>query len=294
MPHRLVCIAILVFWSVAAGALFTRDVLPDLMVGSPPDLRSITSNQTGANPEPTYWIIQVAEDPNLLNRRPVGQAETRSTLTADRWVHIESKVWIDAADLLKGTRFDASRDEQLEVLSTYEIDSSGNLFAFWTAVKSVQDPGELLTLEGRVHGDSLEVKARGPLPIFNWTRTLPYQRRGMVQNTLGPVDRMPGLQVGQRWESRIISPLTSRVETVRFEVARKGTILWGNNPVPALEVVAKAAPISLRLWVRPDGLVLRQEVPFPFVRLVIERKPDGTGPGAGAPAAPPPGKVPAL
>ncbi|HEV3162428.1 MAG TPA: hypothetical protein VGZ22_00195 [Isosphaeraceae bacterium] len=282
MPHRLVCIAILVFWSLAAGALFTRDVLPDLMIGNPPDLRTITASQTDANSEPTYWTIQVAEDPNLLNRRPVGQAETRSTLTPNGWVHLESKVRIDAGDLLKGTRFDTFHDEQLEVVSTYEINASGNLDSFWTAVKSAEEPGDLLTLEGKVTGDALEVKAKGPLPLFNWTRTLRYQPRGMVQNTLGPVDRMPGLQVGQRWESRIVSPLTGRVETVRFEVARKGTILWGNNPVAALEVVAKGGPMSLRLWVRPDGLVLRQEVPFPFVRLVIERKPDR---GTAGPAA---------
>ena len=122
-------------------------------------------------------------------------------------------------------------------------------------------------------------------PLFNWTRSFPYQPRGMVQNTLGPMDRMPGLQVGQRWESRIVSPLTGRVETVRVEVARKGVITWGNNPVAALEVVARATPVSVRIWVRPDGLVLRQEVPFPFVRLVLERQPeDVSTEGAKVPA----------
>ena len=30
-------------------------------------------------------------------------------------------------------------------------------------------------------------------------------------------------------------------------------------------------PITAKTWVRPDGVVLRQEVPFPFVRLVLER-----------------------
>ena len=35
-----------------------------------------------------------------------------------------------------------------------------------------------------------------------------------------------------------------------------------------------STPLSARTWVRPDGLVLRQEVPFPFVKLVLERQPD--------------------
>ena len=155
----------------------------------------------------------------------------------------------------------------------HEIDPAGNLFEFWSLVKSAGEVGSLLTLEGRVKGGSLEVRARGPLPIFSWNKSFPYEPRGMVQNSLGPMDRMPGLQVGQRWESRIVSPLTGRVETVKVEVARKAVITWGNNPVQTLEVVAKAQPVSVRMWVRPDGLVLRQEVPFPFVRLVLDRRP---------------------
>jgi hypothetical protein len=35
------------------------------------------------------------------------------------------------------------------------------------------------------------------------------------------------------------------------------------------------APLSMRTWVRyDDGVILRQEVPFPFVRLVLERRPE--------------------
>jgi hypothetical protein len=270
MPHRLVSVAILLFWSIAAFALFTRDMLPELLVGDPPDLRSI-SKADGAF-EPTHWSIMVAEDPSLMNLRSVGQAVTKSTLKADGWVEMTSDVRIDAKGLLKGTPFQTLHDEQLVVLSNYHIDPSGNLFAFWTGVKSASEAGELLTLEGRVKDESLEVRAKGPMPIFNWTRTFAYQPRGMVQNTLGPIDRMPGLQVGQRWESRVVSPLTGRVESIRVEVARKGVITWGNNPVTALEVVARASPLTVRMWVRPDGLVLRQEVPFPFVRLVLDRQ----------------------
>jgi len=271
MPHRLVCVAILLFWLIAAVALFTRDMLPDLMIGSPPDLRSIS--KADGSLEPTRWSIMVAEDPSLINLRSVGEAVTKSTLRPDGWVQMASDVRIDAQDLLQGTPFQSIHNERLIVLSTYDIDPSGNLFSFWTAVKAAGEPGELMTLEGRVKGAALEVRARGPLPIFNWSRTFAYQPRGMVQNTLGPIDRMPGLQVGQRWESRIVSPLTGRVETIRVEVARKGVLTWANNPVTALEVVARAAPVTIRMWVRPDGLVLRQEVPFPFVRLVLDRQP---------------------
>jgi hypothetical protein len=34
------------------------------------------------------------------------------------------------------------------------------------------------------------------------------------------------------------------------------------------------SPLSLRTWVRLDGVILQQEVPLPFVRLVMERRAD--------------------
>jgi hypothetical protein len=270
MPHRFVCVAILLFWAVAAVALFTRDVLPDLMIGTPPDLRSISSAER--NEEPTRWSVLVADDPSLVNLRTVGQAVTTSTVKSDGGVKLSSEVRIEARGLLQKTPFRTSADEHLLIVSVCEITPMGNLLAFSTRVRSLAERLELLSLEGHVKGDVLEVRAKGPLPIFNQVMNIPYQARGMVQNTFGPLDRMPGLQVGQRWKSWIVSPLTGRVEPMRVAVVRKGVITWNNNPVTALEVEAKAAAVSVRIWVRPDGLVLRQEVPFPFFRLVLERQ----------------------
>jgi len=83
------------------------------------------------------------------------------------------------------------------------------------------------------------------------------------------------LQVGQRWETRVVSPLTGRVETVRVEVRRRTVIHWDKSPVQTLEVEHHVQPLSARTWVKADdGLVLRQEVPFPLVKLILERLPD--------------------
>ena len=35
-----------------------------------------------------------------------------------------------------------------------------------------------MTLDGRVRGQSIEVVAKGPIPILNWTRSFPYEPRG--------------------------------------------------------------------------------------------------------------------
>ncbi len=187
---------------------------------------------------------------------------------------------------MKGTPFDAKAKIKLKVFSRYEIDPSGNLESFRMDVSSMPDPkaksmGDteaLGSLFGRVKNHAIEVTARGPLPMMNWTRPFPYQPRSLMQSALGPLDRLPGLQVGQRWETRLVSPLTGRIETVRAEVTRHRMIQWGKdkNPVKTLEIVHQMTPLSARTWVRPDGLVLRQEVPFPFVKLVLERLPGGS------------------
>jgi hypothetical protein len=272
MPHRLVSVAILIFWAIASVALFTRDILPDLLIGSPPDLRTIAL--AGETPKPTRWSILVADDPGGLQLRAVGQATSNVERQADGCVRMTSFAWFDSGELLKGTPMSAVQNERLEVRGMYGIDKSGNLDAFRTSVRLTGGGEDLLTLTGAVKKNSLEVMAFGPLHMLNWSRSFPYQPRGMVQNALGPVDRMPGLQVGQRWKSRMISPITGRVEEVRVEVTAERFITWDSNPVRTLEVVTHMPPLTARTWVRPDGLVLRQEAPFPFVRLYLERQGD--------------------
>ena len=285
MPARLFSVAILAFWMVAAVGLVTRDLLPELLIGGPPDLRTIAG--AGDSAEPARWTMQVADGASSEALRTVGGAVTTSLRKPDGSVRLVSDVWFDAGGLLKGTPFDAKAKIKLKVSSRYEIDPSGNLESFRMDVssmadpkdKSMADPEALASLFGRVKDHAIEVTARGPLPMMNWTRSFAYQPRSLMQSALGPLDRLPGLHVGQRWETQLVSPLTGRIEKIRAEVTRHRTIQWGKdkNPVKTLEIVHQMTPLlSARTWVRPDGLVLRQEVPFPFVKLVLERLPGGS------------------
>jgi len=65
---------------------------------------------------------------------------------------------------------------------------------------------------------------------------------------------------------------------VRVEVTRRGLIHWEGNPVNTFEVVHRTSPFSMKTWVRLDGVILRQEIPFPFVRLVLERRAESVAP----------------
>ena len=274
MPSRLACLAILLYWAVAASNLIRRDILPELRFVQPPDLRSIA--RAGGTDGPTRWSVQVVDHPSLPDegRRTVGEAITESIRTADGWVRMKSRVKFDSGSVLRGTNLAAQAGVEMAIESTCTIDASGNLNSFRATVATAADLDPVLWVDGHVKDQGIEVTTHGPLPILNQTRTVPYQPRSLVQNALDPFDRLPGLQVGQHWETRVVNPLNGQVQAVRVEVARKTAIVWDKSEVTVLEVVQHMAPFSARTWVRPDGLVLRQEVPFPFVKLVLERQPD--------------------
>jgi hypothetical protein len=265
----------LLYWVVAAFNLIRYDLLPELRSGRPPDLLAIAHAPHGNGP--SRWSVQVIDDPvHPEIRRSVGQAVTESIHKRDGSVLLSSRVRFDSGGLLRGTAFASRGHSELEITSNCSIDCAGNLQRFSASVRSEADPQEVLRVEGRVQaeGSALEIVTRGPLPIMNQTRTIPYQQRSLVQNVLEPFDYLPGLQVGQRWESRVVNPLNGRIEPVRVEVARRTVIHWDNHPLSTLEVVQHLTPLVARTWVRSDGLVLRQEVPFPLVKLVLEREPD--------------------
>jgi hypothetical protein len=273
MPSRLVCLVILLYWVVAASSLIRRDVLPEMGFVRPPDLRTIARAEE--NVGPSRWSVEVIDNPLAPeNRRAVGVASTESKRDPEGWVEMTSLVSFDAGGLLKGTPFSSHGETYLDVASHYRVDPSGNLQSFRATVRSRGDDDDLMRIDGTLRKRVLTVVTRGSLPMLNQTRTFPYEPRSLVQNALGAFDRLPGLQVGQRWETRVVSPLTGRIETVNVEVARRTVIHWDRNQETVLEVVQHMTPFQARTWVRPDGIVLRQEVPFPFVKLVLERLPD--------------------
>ena len=274
MPHRLICLAILLFWTIAAGALFTRDVLPNYLLGPPPDLRAIS--QADQTPGPVRWSILATDDGVKPNLRSVGQITTEVLKKRDGWVRMTSSAWLDSAELLRGSALDSPASERIGIIGAYEVDATGNLQNFRIGVRTDEwSRQEWLTLEGRLKKDTFEISSRSPVSLFNSTHTMPYRPRQIVQNSLGPLDRMPGLQVGQTWESPVVSPLTGAIQSCRVEVVGTEHIIWGSTPILTYKVVTRMTPISAATWVRPDGLVLRQEVPFPHrIKLIMERLPE--------------------
>ncbi len=271
MPSRWACITLLLFWAIATVGLIRRDILPDLVLGPPPDLRSVAAADRPAGP--TKWAILVADDSAL---RSVGQAVTELKHEPDGRLRLVSKVGFDSGGLLRGTPFAFREDVRIDVDNSCLIDASGNLVSFRADVRAGGVDEPLLILEGTYKDHAVEVKARSPIALLNLTKSYPYEPRTMIQSALSPIDRLPGLAVGQRWEERVVSPLTGKIDVVKAEVVRRSEIYWDKSMTATYEVVHKIPPaFSARTWVRKsDGLVLRQEVPFPVVKLQIERVPE--------------------
>jgi hypothetical protein len=273
MPSRLVSLAILVYWCLAAFCLLTSEILPELSLGYPPDLRAIAS--AGNDSRPVTWNIQVMDDPKSPDvLRSVGEAVTVSKRLEDGWFELSSRVGFDAGGLLQGRPFGTKPGVRLEIRSIYRVDSSGNLHSFDVKVTPRDSTEILFTVSGRLEKGVMEVVSLGPVPMLNQKLSFPYEPQSVVHDALGPLDRLPGLHLGQRWDSRVVNPFTGQVEQVRVEVQRRILIHWNGEPVSAFEVVQHAGPLTARTWVRPDGVIIRQEVPFPFVRLVLERIPE--------------------
>jgi hypothetical protein len=103
---------------------------------------------------------------------------------------------------------------------------------------------------------------------------LPYSSQGLVLDAFSPPDRLPELRVGQTWQVPMVNPLTRQIDILEARVARRDFITWGHQAMAAF-VVEQRAPggLTARCWVRPDGLVVRQEVPMIWTSIRFEREP---------------------
>ncbi|MDX2036112.1 MAG: hypothetical protein SFX72_05635 [Isosphaeraceae bacterium] len=275
MPTRLMSLAIVICWTVAGFALVRRDLLPEIWIGEPPRLGATAAD---ADAGPTRWSIQVVESRFVPGGkeerfRSVGTATTETKRADDGSLELLGRVSFDSGAITKATPFALGEGLRLVIDNSLSIDPSGRPERLNAVLREANSTEALLTVEGLFEEKSIRLKTSGPIPELRRTATIPYDPKSMVQNALSPIDRMPGLQVGQRWETKVVSPLTGKADVVRVEVERQADIYWDRGLVKTFVVVQKMPPIAARSWVRADGLVLRQELPLPLVKLLLERQP---------------------
>jgi hypothetical protein len=93
----------------------------------------------------------------------------------------------------------------------------------------------------------------------------------LMTDELSPQSLMPGLRVGQSWTVPMYSPFrapSDPIEVLQALVEREDNITWGGQRAKCRVIVyrpdagsglSNSEPRG-RVWVRDDGLVLRQEV----------------------------------
>lgn len=274
MPPRFVSLAILVYWLIGAFFLLRWEVLPELTLGYPPDLRAIAA-AAGENPRPVSWSIDMIDDPRRPEaRRTVGRAVTDSNRLADGSYALSSRVDFDASEVLRQPSLVGGAGVKMSLVGEYRVDRHGDLSWFTMVVKGGDSEEDFFKVVGKVRDGVMDVQSHGIASMLNLNRQFPYEPRSVVADSLRPLDRLPGLHVGQRWDMKIVNPLSGNVETARMVVERRGLIDWNGEAVSAFEVVQTAGPIKSKTWVRLDGVILRQQVPLPFVEMVLERLPD--------------------
>lgn len=273
MPNFLTRVFIVLFWLATTVILIQRDVLPRYTLGTPPDWKQIIKK---SNETTTRWQIAVEEADGRT--RAVGQATNLARKGPDGGMTLESHVKMDARGLFQGTPFQLAEATHFEFNNRTLISPQGLLDQIRADVR-VQELGDKPVLNIQAVPDNhgkLEVRFNSPIsPLLNFQQNIPFAPQGLVRGGMEPIDQLPGLRVGQRWTTQILQPMTARPDAVVSEVVSTVRIFWNGNPVEVFLVEHKASTFSARSWVRPDGLVLRQQLPTPLVRLVLEREGEG-------------------
>lgn len=277
-------LAVVVLWLTCMGWLVNEKVLPALLIGSPPDSQAILAAK--ADESLVGWRV-------AWNGRRLGWALNHSE-SAGGLVEVQSRVHFDELptastgpawirDLVEqlGSRL------QLDLDNAMVFDSLGRLSRFVSTAKFPPSEEAAIKVQGSIDGAQLALTIRSG--DFNYETQLPAPRNAMMSDAFSPQTHLPGLREGQTWSIAVYSPLQppnpsnpkDPREILHATVEGQEQILWGGEATRAWVVVyrsdaAKAAHQAVKpvgtVWVRFDGVILKQEMKFfgstiSFVRL---------------------------
>jgi hypothetical protein len=232
-----------------------------------------------------------------LNGKPLGWAASKIDRAVGDMARVRSHIHFDRVPLeelspawmraLVRTAVSSSTDDSLKMDAFTEmlIDSLGHLSQFGSTLH-VANMVNAIRIDGKIRASLLSVKVKAGDLVYPWETYLPSD--ALVTDELSPQSRMADLHVGQEWTVPVFSPLRdprSPVEVLQAQVECRDLLMWDSETVPVSLVVYRADSGSalsstrqprVRLWVREDGTVLKQEVTMfgsklAFLRLSDER-----------------------
>jgi len=250
MTRHLVIGCIVVFWLTMMGLLVKREVVPAWVTARRPTYRTAAVEED--LPRRTQLGI-------YLKTQRVGTSRSITRRDTDGSLVIEGTVVVEARVPLLHVR------SRLDVASRVRVGPDGRLRRFRIDAKA---PGIERIMQGEVVGSDLIVTSR--TGRHTETRTIPFEPRDALAHDLCAMEGLGDLHVGRRWFIQNLNPLTGRHTPGMVEVRRREIIAWRGERVETFLVVSRAGAMEVRAWVRPDGEVLRQELP---IGLTLEREP---------------------
>ena len=285
MDSRWYTTSVMLLWLTSMSWLVGSKVLPALWVGEPPSYREIVEAQK--RDPPAGWDL-------TLNGEPLGWALNTALPIAGGGTELRgwacfrrlplagaTPSWLKSMFQLLGQPLEVPK---LDAHSTFTINAEGRLTAFRSAVRIAPLPDEIV-FSGEVEGTKLTLTVRGSGMGTMPSTDIYLPPNALVEDSLTPQTKLPGLREGQRWSVPIYSPLRpmQTVEILQAAVERSELISWGGEVIDCWVVTYRndagaglggQVPPRGCVWVRHDGTVLKQEMKLFEASLVFVRLTD--------------------
>ena len=276
-------VIVVLFWLATMGWLTVAKILPPLRVGEPPSYVSILKESL--DQPPVCWSIR-------LQDRSIGWAATRVARRTDGITDLWSRVYLAELPLddIVPSWVGAVLRPMLRSLGPMDVDKKsrlivdplGRLVGFESRVRVANLP-DAIKVQGQIEGALLKLVVQSGEVSYKLERYLPPD--ALMTDELSPQAYLPGLRVGQTWTVPLYSPFrppNSPMEILQATVEREDRMTWGSRPLNSRIIVYRNDPgsgragdeIRGRVWVRDDGMVLRQEVTIFKSRLQFVRLPE--------------------
>lgn len=287
MPSRPLSLVILIFWLSTMSWLVVAKVLPPLRTGEPPNYRTILP--TGEVDEPVCWTISMNDKmlgwaASMVDRRKDGMAQMNSRVfLSELPIEDIAPGWLGA---VVRPMLNSSGPLDMEAAGRLDIDPLGRLSAFETRMR-VARIREALAIRGEIDGATLKVVVESG--TFSWKSERYLSPQALVGDALSPQARLPGLWVGQKWWMPVYSPFRpprSPIEILEARVEKTEGVRYDGRAIKAHLVVyrpdsgagtGQSRETRGKLWVAPDGSVIRQEIMLLSSRLQFDRLPKAKG-----------------
>ncbi len=282
MGSRWSSIAVCLLWAISMGWLIWEKLLPPLLVGDPPNYRSISDSRHFE--EPVGWKL-------FLNGRPVGSAVGTVVKLPGDESEIRSRVHFggirleDLPGWLRAIVAPLVAPEVERVVMDCEciltIDAQGRLSSFRSTLH-VPPFQDIVRLRGTLNAGQMKLTIH--VGDFSYSAEPSFPSNSLAGDTLSPQACLPGLRDGQAWTVPSYSPWrppNDPIEILKASVEGTDWINWNGRlentwlvvyrTDPGLGIGGDQTPRGW-LWVRRDGTVLRQQVTvfdckLTFVRL---------------------------